>query len=439
MTKENFISKIAPLVVKYAPQYNILCPSAVISQALLESDGGNSELAINACNYFGLKYRVGRCPTASGIYYKYGAEQDPITGAYTNSAMQWMKFSNMENGVRGYFDFINISNYKALRGVKDPKTYLENIKKAGYATSIKYVENCLNVIEKYNLRQYDNIASVEDNTIKNNNTGGIKMKISVHAGHNPDGKTACGAIGLVKESTEVRLIKDKVIKMLKEQGHTVYDDTVNDGVSASDVLKKIATKVNSHNVDLAVSIHLNASAKKIADNVTTGTEVYVYSTASKSYSYAKKVVDAIATLGFKNRGVKTSQSLYVLKNTNAPTVLIECFFIDDPDDVELYKLYGADKMAQVIVKGITGIMPVISQATAPSVTKYYRVQAGAYSTEKNANDLKDKLQKQGFNAIVKKIDNLYKVQVGAYSTKENAEAKLNQLKLKGFNAFVSYS
>lgn len=439
MTKENFISKIAPLVVKYAPQYNILCPSAVISQALLESDGGNSELAINACNYFGLKYRVGRCPTASGIYYKDGAEQNSITGAYTNSAMQWMRFSNMENGVRGYFDFINISNYRTLKGVKDPKIYLENIKKAGYATSIKYVENCLNVIEKYNLRQYDNIASVEDNTIKNNNTGGIKMKISVHAGHNPDGKTACGAIGLVKESTEVRLIKDKVIKMLKEQGHTVYDDTVNDGVSASDVLKKIVAKVNSHNVDLAVSIHLNANAKKVTDNVTTGTEVYVYSTTSKTYSYAKKVVDAIATLGFKNRGVKTSQSLYILKNTSAPTMLIECFFIDDPDDVELYKLYGADKMAQVIVKGITGIMPVISQATIPTITKYYRVQAGAYSTEKNANDLKDRLQKQGFNAIVKKIDNLYKVQVGAYSTKENAEVKLNQLKLKGFNAFIVYS
>ncbi len=27
------------------------------------------------------------------------------------------------------------------------------------------------------------------------------MKINVHAGHNPDGKIACGAVGLKKEST----------------------------------------------------------------------------------------------------------------------------------------------------------------------------------------------------------------------------------------------
>lgn len=438
MTRENFISKIAPLVVKHAPKYNILCPSAIISQALLESDGGTSELAVNAYNYFGLKYRVGRCPTAIGIYYKNGAEQDPITGAYTNSAMQWMKFPDMEQGVIGYLDFINISNYKSLKGVTNPRIYLENIKKAGYATSIKYVENCLNIIEKYNLTRYDNVTSIKNNETKNNNTGGNKMRISVHAGHNPDGKPACGAIGLVKESTETRIIKDKVIKMLKEQGHTVYDDTVDNGVSANDVLKKIVSKVNSRYIDLSVSIHLNADTKKISDKITTGTEVFVYSNTSKAYPYAQKVVNAIASLGFKNRGVKTSKNLYVLKNTIAPSMLIECFFVDDPDDVELY---NSDKMAQAIVKGITGVTPVITQTPTinTSFKEYYRVQTGAYSVEKNAIELKNKLQKNGFDAIVKKIDNLYKVQVGVYSKKENAETMLKKLNSKGFNAFITES
>ena len=104
MTREEFISKIAPLVCKYAKQYNILCPSAVISQAVLESDGGTSELAVNAHNYFGLKYRSNRCPSASGIYYKIGSEQNP-DGSYTSSAMQWMKFSTLEDGIKGYYDF----------------------------------------------------------------------------------------------------------------------------------------------------------------------------------------------------------------------------------------------------------------------------------------------------------------------------------------------
>lgn len=33
------------------------------------------------------------------------------------------------------------------------------------------------------------------------------MIINVHAGHNPDGKVACGAIGIIRESTEARNVK----------------------------------------------------------------------------------------------------------------------------------------------------------------------------------------------------------------------------------------
>lgn len=32
------------------------------------------------------------------------------------------------------------------------------------------------------------------------------MKINIHAGHNEDGKIACGAIGIIKESTEARRV-----------------------------------------------------------------------------------------------------------------------------------------------------------------------------------------------------------------------------------------
>ena len=61
----------------------------------------------------------------------------------------------MEEGVIGYFDFINISNYQCVKGVTDPLEYLENIRVAGYDTSLKYVANLMAVIEKYNLTQYN--------------------------------------------------------------------------------------------------------------------------------------------------------------------------------------------------------------------------------------------------------------------------------------------
>lgn len=178
------------------------------------------------------------------------------------------------------------------------------------------------------------------------------MRINIHAGHNPDGKVACGASGLLKESTEARKVKDKLIELLLNDGHTVYDCTVNDGSSQSDVLAKIVQKCNSHAVDIDISIHLNSGRNDYkGDGATGGTEVLVYSNTGIISSYANNVCKAISALGFNNRGVKVNTGLYVLKNTKAPAMLIECCFVDDKDDADKW---NADKCAGAIFKGITG-------------------------------------------------------------------------------------
>lgn len=246
---------------------------------------------------------------------------------------------------------------------------------------------------------FDIIAGINEmKAIKTQVIGDVKesgkMKINVHAGHNPEGKIACGAIGILNESRESRIVKDKVISMLASQGHTVYDCTVDNGISQSDVLNKIVAKCNAHTVDLDVSIHFNSGANdKKGDHKTTGTEVFVYSSTSKAKIYAQNIASAISALGFKNRGVKYSTALYVLKKTKSPALLIECCFVDDKDDA---MLYNSDKMAAAIVKGITGISSSIPKpSTPPSTTakETYRIrkswnnsasQIGAYSSLDNA-------------------------------------------------------
>lgn len=154
MTNREFIEKIAGYVLKYATSYGVCVHSPIIAQAILESAYGTSELAVNAHNYFGLKYRKGRFKTCVGVYHKVGSEQN-ADGSYTSAAMQWCQFEDMEKGVIGYFDFTNISTYSNLKGVTDPRQYLENIKADGYATSLKYVDNLMAVIERYDLTRYD--------------------------------------------------------------------------------------------------------------------------------------------------------------------------------------------------------------------------------------------------------------------------------------------
>lgn len=234
------------------------------------------------------------------------------------------------------------------------------------------------------------------------------MRINVHAGHNPAGKVACGAVGLINESTEARRVKDEVISKLRQLGHTVYDCTVDNGTGQKDVLQKIVQKCKMHEVDLDVSIHFNAGANdKTGNGKTTGTEVLVYSASSKAKGYAEKICTAIARLGFKNRGVKVNSSLYVLKNTKAPALLVECCFVDDKDDVQLYSY---EEMADAIVYGITGervqVAPETSKAEKDEETStgdkkaLYRVQVGAYSRKENAQAQADKLKKAGFDAVV---------------------------------------
>ena len=161
-----FIEEVAVYVQKHAPQFEIAVHSPIIAQFVLESASGTSELAVNAHNYGGLKYREGRCHSANGYYVKVGSEQNP-DGTYTSSVMKWFKFPNMEAGVKGYFEFINTTNYTSLKGITDPRTYLELIKIAGYATSLKYVDNLMAVIEKYDLTKYD---KKEDSTVGYSNS-----------------------------------------------------------------------------------------------------------------------------------------------------------------------------------------------------------------------------------------------------------------------------
>lgn len=234
------------------------------------------------------------------------------------------------------------------------------------------------------------------------------MKFNVHAGHNPAGKVACGAVGLINESTEARRVKDEVISQLRQMGHTVYDCTVDNGTGQSDVLKKIVAKCNAHDVDLDVSIHFNSGAADQKGNgKTTGTEVLLYSNASRAYTYAEKVCKAIAAIGFRNRGLKYRPDLYVLKNTKSPAMLIECCFVDDKDDVQLYNYKD---MASAIVYGITSQRVQETEETGkaeageetPTGDKkaLYRVQVGAYSKKSNAEAMQKKLQAAGFDAVV---------------------------------------
>lgn len=151
MDKETFIQKVAEKVKKYAPLYGICVHSPIIAQAIIESGWGKSGLASKYHNYFGLK-----CGSSwKGKSVNMATKEEYKVGTVTNIRDNFRVFDDFDDGIRGYFEFINTSRYANLKGVKSPEEYVRRLKADGYATSSKYVDNVMRVIRDNKLTRFD--------------------------------------------------------------------------------------------------------------------------------------------------------------------------------------------------------------------------------------------------------------------------------------------
>lgn len=198
------------------------------------------------------------------------------------------------------------------------------------------------------------------------------MKINAHAGHS----LVCrGASGLLDEVKEDRLVKNKLIEILKANGHTVYDCTDDTGKTQSANLKAIVTKCNSHAVDWDLSIHLNSGRNDTkGDGKCGGVECYCYDQSSYNMAYkiARSIKDTLG-IGYHGEPVKYNKDLYVIRNTKSKAILIECCFVDDKDD---YNAWGATKCAMAIATALGCNTSNVSCETSRT-TKYFPTYTGS--------------------------------------------------------------
>ena len=173
------------------------------------------------------------------------------------------------------------------------------------------------------------------------------MKIGIFRGHNTPYNT--GAKGIRKEDDMINEVMLKVKDKLKILGHEVIDCTPTNVDyknirCTTDSLRIRCERANAANVDIVVSMHFNAF-----NGSAHGCEVFYVSNNGKKI--AEPIQSELVKLGFYDRGVKLHKELYVLNHTNAPAILIEGCFCDSEKDMSLFH---AEKMANAIVKGITG-------------------------------------------------------------------------------------
>jgi flagellum-specific peptidoglycan hydrolase FlgJ len=171
LSNADAIKKVAPLFTADQKKSGILA-SVSLAQFILESGYGSSELAQNANNCFGMKKSLsgntwaGSAWDGSSVYTKKTQEQN-ADGSYVTVTADFRKYSCVENSVADHSAYLlgamngSKKRYEGLAGEKDYKKAIQIIKDGGYATSLSYVTNVCNIIEKWNLTQYD-AGAVQD-------------------------------------------------------------------------------------------------------------------------------------------------------------------------------------------------------------------------------------------------------------------------------------
>lgn len=186
------------------------------------------------------------------------------------------------------------------------------------------------------------------------------MKILLIAGHG-DGDS--GAVGNGYQEADLTRETAKLVQSELSQ----YADV--DLADTSKNWRKHICK-QGHSFDFTpynyvLEIHFNASTKEAtSDGKTKGTEIYI-TTAEKNDAVELEILKGITGIGFTNRGVKRKNYALInrIKKQGVSSALLEVCFIDDIDDMEIYKTKKkeiAAAVAQGIVRGF-GLSDVVSE------------------------------------------------------------------------------
>lgn len=140
----DYFNQWAEVAMQQMIQYRIPA-SITLAQGVLESAAGKSELALKANNHFGIKCNNGWTGRRS---YHDDDDRGECFRAYDNAYQSYVDHSV----------FLSTSQrYRRLFDLKrtDYKGWAKGLKACGYATSPTYATKLIEIIETYQLHQYD--------------------------------------------------------------------------------------------------------------------------------------------------------------------------------------------------------------------------------------------------------------------------------------------
>ena len=165
----------------------------------------------------------------------------------------------------------------------------------------------------------------------------MAIKIYVDQGHNPENPNAGAEGNGLREQDITYRVGEELAALLRTNPN--YEvrlsrptPTTSLGTSNTTSLRARVNDANSWGADYFISIHTNASDSPNAG----GTEAFAYSRPSRAFSLGEAILASLsAATGLRNRGMQVRPSLYVLRKTAMPAILLELGFITTPEEAAL--------------------------------------------------------------------------------------------------------
>lgn len=233
-------------------------------------------------------------------------------------------------------------------------------------------------------------------------------KVFIDIGHGSPSKNGGATYGKRTESADVIRLSHRVGELLKSQGIEVRYSRTDD---ADPDLVDRCRDANKWEADYFVSIHRNA----FKPNSAKGVEAYIYSKATKggdAYNKAKKLVDALVSVGFTDRSVKigypgnANGDYTVNKYSEMTSCLLEVGFVDSDADNKIFD-EKFNEMALALAKALCSIVGKTYTEPKPEPTEQnFIVVVGGAMDKQHAEWVAERLRKNGETAYITLIGDI---------------------------------
>lgn len=243
-------------------------------------------------------------------------------------------------------------------------------------------------------------------------------KVMIDAGH---GGEDPGAVfeGRREKDDALRLAL-AVGEILEDNGVDVMYTRVTD---VYDTPQEKAEIANRSEADYLVSIHRNAMP---VPGTASGIMSLVYENGGTVGRLGANINRELAQTGFADLGVVERPGLIILRRSGMPAVLVEAGFLDNEVDNQLFD-EKFDQIARAIADGILeSLQPV----------PLYSVQVGAFRDRRDADQMVQQLEREGFPAHLVYEDGYFKVRVSAFEKLDNAVDTEQRLKAHGYDTYM---